>query len=103
MAEVRLIDANKLPVHKEYCVDEAGWCATFYVVSKEDIDNAPTVDAVEVVRCGKCCHFLNRANIDEDYAPVFSDGIFGITGGHKEADNFCSCGKRREENERRTL
>lgn len=50
-----------------------------------------------VVRCGKCCHFLDRAKIDEDYAPVFSDGICGITGGHKDADDFCSCGKRREE------
>lgn len=45
----RLIDANALPVHKAYCVDEAGWGATFYVVDKSDIDNAPTVNAVEEV------------------------------------------------------
>jgi hypothetical protein len=45
----RLIDANALPVHKAYCVDEAGWGANFYVVDKSDIDNAPTVNAVEEV------------------------------------------------------
>lgn len=42
----RLIDANALPISKEYCVDEAGFGATFYVAHKDAIDNAPTVDAV---------------------------------------------------------
>ena len=46
--EKRLIDANALPISKEYCVDEAGFGATFYVVHKNAIDNAPTVGAVEV-------------------------------------------------------
>lgn len=41
---VRLIDANALPVHKAYCVDEAGWGANFCVVDKDDIDNAPTIE-----------------------------------------------------------
>lgn len=41
---MRLIDADALPVHKEYCVDEAGWGANFYVVDKDDIDKAPTID-----------------------------------------------------------
>lgn len=44
----RLIDADALPVHKAYCVDEAGWGANFYVADKSDIDNAPTIDAVPV-------------------------------------------------------
>ena len=46
---MRLIDADALPVSKEYLVDEAGFGASFYVVHKSDIDNAPAVDAVEVV------------------------------------------------------
>ena len=74
---IRLIDANALPVSKEYCVDEAGWGATFYVVHKDAIDNAPTIDAVEVVRCKDCensdripcgalyCYQWNR-NADEN-------------------------------------
>lgn len=45
---MRLIDANALPISKEYCVDEAGFGATFYVAHKDAIDNAPTVDAIPV-------------------------------------------------------
>ena len=41
---MRLIDADALPVHKAYCVDEAGWGANFYVVDKSDIDAAPTIE-----------------------------------------------------------
>ena len=46
--KTRLIDANTLPVCKEYCVDEAGYGASFYVVHKSDIDKAQTVDAIEL-------------------------------------------------------
>ena len=40
----RLIDADKLPIAKEYCIDEAGFGASFYVVHKSDIDKAPTIE-----------------------------------------------------------
>ena len=53
---MKLIDADALPVHKAYCVDEAGWGANFYVIDKEDVDKAPTIDAVIVVRCKDCKH-----------------------------------------------
>ena len=56
---MRLIDADALPVSKEYCVDEAGFGASFNVVHKSDIDNAPTVDAVEVVH-GKWYHGIEK-------------------------------------------
>ena len=45
---MRLIDADALPIAKEYCVDEAGWGGNFYVVHKTDIDKAPTIDAEPV-------------------------------------------------------
>ena len=57
---MRAIDADKLPVHKAYCVDEAGFGATFYVVDKEDIDKAPTIDVVPVVRCKDCPYRKRR-------------------------------------------
>ena len=41
---MRLIDADKLPVVTEWCVDEAGFGASFHVVHEEDINNAPTID-----------------------------------------------------------
>ena len=61
----RMIDADALPVHKAYCVDEAGWGANFYVVDKSDIDKAPTIDAVPVVRCKECIH--RGKPIETDY------------------------------------
>lgn len=47
----RLIDADKLE-KQEYWGNER----CFDYVDAEDIDNAPTVDAVEVVRCKDCKH-----------------------------------------------
>lgn len=41
---MRLIDADKLPVVTEWCVDEAGFGASFRVVHEEDINKAPTID-----------------------------------------------------------
>lgn len=43
---MRLIDADALPVKF--------WFGRFFGVAEIDIDNAPTVDAVEVVRCKDC-------------------------------------------------
>lgn len=48
---MRLIDADKLE-KQEYWGNER----CFDYVDAEDIDNAPTVDAVEVVRCKDCKH-----------------------------------------------
>jgi hypothetical protein len=92
MDEVRLIDANAF---KRDLIDNYGF---FPAMVMRALEKQPVVDAVEVVRCGKCCHFLDRVKIDEDYAPAFSDGICGLNGEHKDEDDFCSCGKRREEN-----
>ena len=85
---MRLIDADKLPVRKEYCVDEAGFGATFYVVGKEDIDNAPTIDAVPVVRC-KDCEFMCPGY----GCPVCMNWERKIV-----YDGWCYMGERREEN-----
>ena len=41
---MRLIDADKLPVVTEWCIDEAGFGASFHVVHEEDINKAPTID-----------------------------------------------------------
>ena len=85
---MRLIDADALPVHKAYCVDEAGFGATFYVVDKEDIDKALTIDAVPVVRCKDCQH-----SFEDDF-----DGSWWCCRDIERevvADHFCSYGERR--------
>lgn len=51
------------------------------------LDNAPTIDAVEVVRCGECRHMMADGRCymfaDDNIKPSVSD--------------FCSYGERREE------
>lgn len=59
MNSMRLIDADALPIRKAYIVDEAGFGATFYVVDVENIDCAPTIDAVPVVH-GRWIHDINN-------------------------------------------
>ena len=91
----RLIDKDALPVSKEYIVDEAGFGASFYVVHKSDIDNAPTVDAVEVVRC-KDCRFYEKV---EYYHPIDDRAIKTVCRLFKRQmhpDDYCSYGERKE-------
>ena len=65
---MRLIDADKLPLD----------------IMPEDVDNAPTIDAVPVVRCREC-----KYHKPSDYCTK-----------HKQTgwfdDNFCSYGEQRE-------
>ena len=81
--EKRLIDAKKLPY--SIAVDDNGK-QIFYVKAK-DIDNAPTVDAVEVVRC-KDCKNDGRCSIQDamNWTPRAETG-----------DYFCSYGERRND------
>ena len=86
----RLIDADKLE-RQEYWGNER----CFDYVDAEDIDNAPTVDAVEVVRCKDCKHYDLGVCLK-----IYSDG-----NAHPEAwqprrpEDFCSYGDRKGKNE----
>lgn len=51
---MRLIDADELEYHKQLEAFGNGQYEDVEVVYKCDIDNAPTIDAVEVVRCKDC-------------------------------------------------
>lgn len=79
----RLIDANEIlkseHQHYDYMSDE-------YYVHVRDIENAPTVDAVEVVRCKDCKHYWK--NNPSDDVPVCLAS--------PKDDAFCSEGERRE-------
>lgn len=68
------------------------------------IDNAPTIDAGPVVRCGDCKQFMR-------YSPLFEPPVVGADGDcwwrimHSEfpdfcavkQDDYCSYGKRKEQ------
>lgn len=70
--------------------------------SREDIqdflDNIPTGDVVEVVRCKDCQHYnkrYHRCNLHSEEPDQYSTGfIFEM-----QEDDFCSCGERRTNNE----
>ena len=59
---LRLIDADKLE-RQEYWGNER----CFDYVDAEDIDNAPTVDAVEVVRCKDCKYSTLPSELTQRY------------------------------------
>ena len=71
---MRLIDADKLE-RQEYWGNER----CFDYVDAEDIDNAPTVDAVPVVRCKDCRKFKTYS------CRMVASGY----------DDFCSYGERK--------
>lgn len=72
---MRTIDADKLE-RQEYWGNEQ----CFDYVDAEDIDNAPTVDAVPVVRCKDCRKFKTYS------CRMVASGY----------DDFCSYGERKD-------
>ena len=99
MSDKRLIDANALknqavevdivtPPHNNYSSET--------VVFDYDIDDAPTIDAVEVVRCREC---KNRQNPEE--CPMCFTEVVDIKGGRMyqfrdltRNDGFCHMGAK---------
>ena len=78
--EVRLIDANALR-DDTYIFD--AWDAK---VVRAWLDDQPTVDAVEVVRCKDCKH---RETLFGKMCCDYNDDVV-------QENHFCSCGERRE-------
>lgn len=60
-SEKRLIDANKIPYHRSGFPKGDGFDSRLDWAFREDIDNAPTVDAVEVVH-GWWVHHYNDSD-----------------------------------------
>lgn len=88
----RLIDADAL-WHRTFCCEDAADV-------RKEIETAPTVEAVEVVRCKDCAYW--------DYQGVGSSSLkryggckkwypYGIEQHSCYEDDFCSCGVKREE------
>ena len=87
----RLVDADALKQRairvstvKEHCYMKA--------VGTREIDKAPTVDAVPVVRCKDC---VSRVwdDVCEEY---YCNSAYGICGAIDD-NSFCSYGERKEE------
>ena len=82
--EKRLIDANAL-------IEEANAEGAYGYVDAFQIANAPTVDAVEVVRCRECKHW-HKETLFCDYMP-YGEAQERV---NWYADDFCSYGKRKD-------
>lgn len=78
---MRLIDADSLETHEIY---EGEWVRVVYA---DDIDNAPTIDTVEVVRCKDCKHNSLKRMSGNTYCDL------GM--GLSQLYDFCSLGERR--------
>ena len=89
--EQRLIDANAL---RAVLKSEECNCEVFPWA----VDNAPTVDAVEVVRC-KECKWWDEYHIGSLEGPGIGDGacLENLQNfiDHRGANDFCSHGERR--------
>ena len=87
---MRLIDADALGIGKAkreaFVISEYadGWNAAIDI-----IDNAPTIDAVPVVRCGECKYCVFHCG--EHFCIKLM--AFPVV----ETDDFCSYGERRED------
>ena len=83
-SEKRLIDANAL-------IKEANEDGAFGYVDAFQIANAPTVDAVEVVRCRECKFGSWDSETDDAMVCVRTNDGFWRSG-----NDFCSQGERKE-------
>jgi hypothetical protein len=86
----RLIDANALKEKAE--PEEVTGEGIVYV---QDIDEAPTVDAVEVVRCKDCKWFADN-NGGEWFGCALFNSIRAVPDDAPKDNDFCSWGERKD-------
>ena len=86
---VRLIDADRAMeiVRDQGIAHPNAYHLTNYAMLI--LREAPTVDAVEVVRCAQCKHF--KRNLEND---TYCSSVNGLT--DPQEDDFCSYGERTE-------
>lgn len=83
--KMRMIDADAIFNNELLLVSDKAYDAVHAVI--ERINNAPTVDAVEVVRCKDC------VGCDRDDGSPWC----GLVGLHVDDDHYCAWGERRED------
>ena len=80
---MRLIDADAL-------MDKANSDGAYGYVDAKQISEAPTVDAVPVVRCRECKYRFKNNGHDKSGCPIIDANIW------MDDDDFCSYGERKE-------
>ena len=94
--EKRLIDANDLIERLKFKkkISEVGLHRGLQSAMSQ-CDKAPTVDAVEVVRCKDCKYLWEISAVDRMFYCRNKHGLSGIN--IVEENPFCSYGERRSE------
>ena len=87
--DVREKTASKKRLIDYYYLAEKIECPGVRLVYWDDIEAAPTVDAVEVIRCRECYHKTHDGG-DRPYCLKLKMYL------NKELDFFCKYGKRKE-------
>lgn len=91
----RLIDANALK-KKLFVFDmefHDGHHQKYYVYKEKDVDAAPTIDAVEVVRCKDCKYMTEHYDTDGN-APYWTCSEWDSG---TDYDGFCHLAERRSD------
>ena len=89
-SEKRLIDANAL-------IKEAYADGAYGYVDAKQIADAPTVDAVPVVRCRDCKHWKpSGSKAGNSFSDMEYIGGCKFTNYCRSESDFCSYGKRKE-------
>lgn len=96
---MRLIDADWVLEHiKPYELSDEDWSVTGGTAIRlihNAINQAPTIDAVPVVRCRECKH-LNVVNRKELYAHCPKTNTVFLPFELDTREHFCSLGERKE-------
>ena len=93
--EKRLIDANALLENSDVFTMHTKEYGSIEVIPVDAVGDAPTVDAVEVVRCKDCKYRKYGWNCDDEY--FCGNPCYGMASGVNLRDaDFCSYGERRE-------
>ena len=94
--EKRLIDANALMEEAHWVIRSDG--TRVFAIHAEDVDNAPTVDAVEVVRCEDCKHWLKAKELSPFgwCCQRVPDSAYVGYRDRRFPEDFCSKGERKD-------
>lgn len=88
---MRLIDADALMKAFYKSIDDAALHGGKIVPFQDIIQNAPTIDAVPVVRCKDCRHWTEWGSKTGSCSRFALDWI------GTDADDFCSMAERRDD------
>ena len=87
---MRTIDADELLETSDVFIVHTKEYGSIEVISVDAVGDAPTVDAVPVVRCRECKYRFKNNGHDKSGCPIIDANIW------MDDDDFCSYGERKE-------